>query len=410
MPYYPPVSMEIGETVTSGTAGSVLFVGTGPVLAQDNANLFWDDTNNRLGIGTASPTFTLEAKNASTGNIIKAFDSNGVNVTAASDASGRAFLSATGVNLGGGQGGAYFTASGYQEAWFNVECTSNTSGQRYVRFGNYANVFSIQLLTDSAAAIARTPFSLYNSAPTDSLVITATGLVGINSPGAQAQLHVTSSSSSYVGLNVQGAASQAQAFAAITDSSGNVLVNITANSGALGGVVINEQGSDADVRIEGDTDADLLHTDASTDRVGVGVAAPGSKLDVAGSFQCDSITNDTGLAAGVYTPTLTNVANLDASTAYECQYMRVGNTVTVSGKVDIDPTLTATSTQLGISLPVASNIGATEDCAGVAFASGIVGQGAAILGDAANNRAQLQYISGDVTNQPMYFTFTYQVI
>lgn len=115
-------------------------------------------------------------------------------------------------------------------------------------------------------------------------------------------------------------------------------------------------------------------------------------------------------AQGTYTPTLTNVANLDASTAYQCQYLRVGATVTVSGRVDVDPTLAATSTQLGISLPVASNFGAIEDCAGVAFASGIAGQGAAILADVANDRAQLQYVSGDVTNQGMYFSFTYQVI
>ena len=61
-------------------------------------------------------------------------------------------------------------------------------------------------------------------------------------------------------------------------------------------------------------------------------------------------------------------------------------------------------------LPIASNLGATKDCAGVAFASGIAGQGAAILGDAANDRAQMQWIAGDVTNQAMYFTFTYQII
>lgn len=48
-------SFAIGSTVTSGTTGSVLFVGASSVLAQDNANLFWDDTNNRLGIGTAAP-------------------------------------------------------------------------------------------------------------------------------------------------------------------------------------------------------------------------------------------------------------------------------------------------------------------------------------------------------------------
>lgn len=118
----------------------------------------------------------------------------------------------------------------------------------------------------------------------------------------------------------------------------------------------------------------------------------------------------TAIVAGTYTPTLTNVANLDGSTAFECQYLRIGSTVVVSGKVSVDPTLAATSTQLGISLPIASNFGAQEDCSGCAFASGVAGQGAAILGDSTNDRAQMQWVASDLTNQPMYFTFTYQVI
>src|SRR3989339_861266 len=36
------------------TQGSVLFAGSGGVIAQDNANFFWDDTNNGLGIGTTN--------------------------------------------------------------------------------------------------------------------------------------------------------------------------------------------------------------------------------------------------------------------------------------------------------------------------------------------------------------------
>lgn len=115
------------------------------------------------------------------------------------------------------------------------------------------------------------------------------------------------------------------------------------------------------------------------------------------------------LASGTYTPTLTNVANLDASTAYQCQYLRVGAVVTVSGKVDVDPTAGA-ATQLGISLPIASNLGAAEDCAGTAFASGVAGQGAAILGDAANNRAEMNWVAVDTTNKAMYFTFQYEII
>lgn len=47
-------------TPTGFTAGSIAFAGTGGVLSQDNSNLFWDDTNNRLGIGTNSPQSTLD--------------------------------------------------------------------------------------------------------------------------------------------------------------------------------------------------------------------------------------------------------------------------------------------------------------------------------------------------------------
>jgi len=46
-------------TATTFTAGSVVFAGASGVYTQDNANFFWDDTNNRLGVGTTSPSVTL---------------------------------------------------------------------------------------------------------------------------------------------------------------------------------------------------------------------------------------------------------------------------------------------------------------------------------------------------------------
>ena len=46
-------------TLPSLTNGSVLF-SNGTTIAQDNSNFFWDDTNNRLGIGTNAPTVTLD--------------------------------------------------------------------------------------------------------------------------------------------------------------------------------------------------------------------------------------------------------------------------------------------------------------------------------------------------------------
>lgn len=116
------------------------------------------------------------------------------------------------------------------------------------------------------------------------------------------------------------------------------------------------------------------------------------------------------LSSSTYTPTLTNVANLAASTAFVCQWCRVGGIVTVSGKVDVDPTLTATATELGISLPVASNFTANQQASGVAACPGIAGQVAAIVADTTNDRAAMQWIAGDITNQPMHFIFSYQVL
>ncbi len=47
-------------SLSSVTAGSVLFAGTSGLVSQDNANFFWDDTNNRLGVGTNTPGYTLD--------------------------------------------------------------------------------------------------------------------------------------------------------------------------------------------------------------------------------------------------------------------------------------------------------------------------------------------------------------
>ncbi len=49
----------LGDTPSAYTTGSLLFT-SGSVVTEDNTNLFWDDADNRLGIGTTTPTTTLE--------------------------------------------------------------------------------------------------------------------------------------------------------------------------------------------------------------------------------------------------------------------------------------------------------------------------------------------------------------
>ena len=73
---------------TALTLGSVPFIGASGALIQDNANLFFDDTNNRLGIATALPTTPLDVFGSgiigrlnatSTNNAYLGFASNGTN-------------------------------------------------------------------------------------------------------------------------------------------------------------------------------------------------------------------------------------------------------------------------------------------------------------------------------------------
>ena len=63
---------------------------------------------------------------------------------------------------------------------------------------------------------------------------------------------------------------------------------------STGNVVVNETGTDSDFRIEGDTDANLFLTDASTDQVGIGTSTPWRKLSVTGTVGFDGLTPSTG--------------------------------------------------------------------------------------------------------------------
>ena len=81
--------------------------------------------------------------------------------------------------------------------------------------------------------------------------------------------------------------------------------------------VFNEAGADVDYRFEGDTNPNLLFLDASTDRVGIGLATPSALLDVAGNV---AITNS---------GTLTVAGLVTASAG-----LGVTGNITVTGTVD----------------------------------------------------------------------------
>ena len=59
-----PVANGGTGTATAFTTGSVVFAGASGVYSQNNAQLFWDNTNNRLGVGTTTPGSAIETNAA----------------------------------------------------------------------------------------------------------------------------------------------------------------------------------------------------------------------------------------------------------------------------------------------------------------------------------------------------------
>lgn len=118
----------------------------------------------------------------------------------------------------------------------------------------------------------------------------------------------------------------------------------------------------------------------------------------------------TNNVTGTYTPKLYNVTNVTASTAYQCHYFRVSGVVHVAGRIDIDVTAGGVATELGISLPIPTDMTSTFQCAGTGIAPLVSGIYGGIYGDITNNRAIFACVPSSLTNSAVFFTFTYRII
>lgn len=156
-------------------------------------------------------------------------------------------------------------------------------------------------------------------------------------------------------------------------------------------------------------DISLADTAVTPGTYGSATAIPVLDIDQQGRVTAAATATIPVLASGVFTPTLTGVTNVASSTAYQCQYLRVGSTVTVSGRVDVTPAA-AGVTELGISLPVATNFSASTQCAGTAAPNAVAGDAGGIFGDVANKRAQLGFVASATGGRSMQITLTYRVI
>ncbi len=215
--------LTVGTTpIASGTIGRVLFQGTGNVL-QQSSSLFWDSTNNRLGIGTSTPAEALDVvgilkgTTSAAGSMFSLAGVNNTSLSVANDSSGRAFIEVKGNTAATIAAGAYFSADGYQESWFNVTARQAATDNKRWRFGNLGsnNYFAIQKLNDAGTAILSTALTAFSS--TSNIGINTTTDAGFRldvngTARVQGQLTATSVNSSSVGNVVANQLMQPQGY------------------------------------------------------------------------------------------------------------------------------------------------------------------------------------------------------
>jgi hypothetical protein len=143
------------------------------------------------------------------------------------------------------------------------------------------------------------------------------------------------------------------------------ITNFLANLNSA--VIVNSNGADQDTRISGDNDNNLLFTDASTDKVGIGTSTPAEKLDVAGNL---AISNGflsfsqtpqsaTGNAAASVSTSITNFTlssgsdSLSLATGTTGQ-VKIINVIAGAGSVSIN-----VATRVGFTTVNSSTVGAS---------------------------------------------------
>lgn len=114
-----------------------------------------------------------------------------------------------------------------------------------------------------------------------------------------------------------------------------------------GAFVFNEAGAALTARFEGDTDINLLVTNGTTDRVGIGTASPTCKLQVSGSFGVGApvvVTADYTVAATAYyiisNRAATNTLTLPTASTNTGRVLKISNRAAfsvVSASANVTP-------------------------------------------------------------------------
>lgn len=143
----------------------------------------------------------------------------------------------------------------------------------------------------------------------------------------------------------------------------------------------------------------------------VAVTGDGRFYGLALHNNAGSVTGTTNqyVASGTYTPTLTNVSNIIASTEFLNQWTRVGNVVTVSGYVSIESGAGGAS-YLEMSLPIASDFTNISNLGGSGVGRINSTDHISFNADITDNRAEVIWVHSAADAVNFTYIFSYLIL
>lgn len=208
-----------------------------------------------------------------------------------------------------------------------------------------------------------------------------------------------------------------------TTSSDHAIVylgtNTTGATASISGIYFGDgdASTQGQIRYTHSTDAFTFFTNgavrATLGSGGLLTLSSGSGLSIASTGVTSPATADGNVFSGTYTPSQVSTnTNVTSITFGVCQYMRVGNVVTVSGQVAVTATTASTATLVRFSLPIASTFTSTRHLGGGggAITTTYSQGGVAMLADTTNYCVDMRFTPAANTATTWTFTFTYQVL
>ena len=328
-------------TLSGMTEGSVTFINASSQLAEDNTNFFWDDTNNRLGIGTNTPGTELDVA----GDISVGGSNNELRFY-----EGANYVGFEAPALTGDQIWVLPAADG------NANEIIETNGSGTLTWTGSPTFTGITLSTFTEGSVLYAGASGVVRQDNANLFYNGTTKrVGIGTDSPDVALDVRDDAGLRVGDNGEAELSASGTVVSLASRVDNNDLRFTVIDGGVaketlrfigstGEVVVNEGGVDVDCRIEGNGDVNLFYTDAGNDRVGIKTASPIATFDVNGGVAMATAAKTTTYTAtiddyaiycdasgGAFTVTLPAVANATGLVLHTKKTDSSANAVTIDG-------------------------------------------------------------------------------